>query len=833
VHPKTNTIVYALSVLFVLGTMPSNAPASNVDDGYSQAARKTRVFKSRTKRLDRAARSLVGRPESAPSPSNAAFAPPFYLEDLALFIECVVSPGNPGCAEVDFNGDTLFNVLDYYVFQREFAGILGPDCNGNRIPDSDDVAAGSPDRNGNDVPDECEESAVAFGQGPSGTPAAVPSNIDWSDSDPNAVAADDFLIVDGSAILGVSWWGAPVGPAAPGVPPDLIIASGAPAREAVPTAGPSLSISDVQAARRVRSAGGAQPTGAGGPAPADVAGGGDTCAQATVINTIPFSDTGDTCGMTDDYDEVCDPNVNFPGSPDVAYRFTPGASGTFDISLCGNSNFDTKLYVYEATCPTGGSPTGNTVACNEDFCDTPSFGLPFVSATIQVPMTGGTTYFIVIDGTDSDCGRYTLDIVQACAPSEIDCFAAHPSPGCGDAECCAIVCDEAVDPFCCDPGGGQWDSICVGEAFSLCGNPPPPPSCPAGTLFGQPASHVVEGWIAGVSDAGWFDGPLRRFETFDGVGEPICDVHWWGLNVFNDGLGGGFTECTKTPDDYQVTFYNDALGEPDLENPVCTYTVTPRKIDTGLRYDVHPLYEYAVDLDTCCVIESGWVSVQGIDAGTDCLFSWMSHGDEGGGSHFIEDVDGSLVAQNYDLGVCLTGFSGWFLSFHEALADASPAGEALGVYFCPAELVTRTSADLEPCDAPTTLKYDVDLGNCCLIHSNVDGRNETMPATPGVFRASAELGYDLDIQAVTGVRFSANLLTGACVESLTGNGFAEDFWAWHTTDIESASRAPLTGTLGMGGLGEWLYGPWSLVGPTCGGGNMAFELLTLELPASE
>jgi len=378
--------------------------------------------------------------------------------------------------------------------------------------------------------------------------------------------------------------------------------------------------------------------------------GGDTCDVATVINAIPFSATGDTCAFGDDYDEVCDPQVDFPGSPDVVYQHTPASDVTLDISLCLNSAYDTKLYVYENTCPTPGS--GVFVACNEDFCATPSLHVPFASATIQVPMIAGNTYYIVVDGTAEECGAYTLDIVQACNEGSGDCFTEHPTAGCADTACCALVCDSQLDPFCCDPGGGEWDQFCVEEAFALCDNPPPPPACPPGTLVGQPATQVVDGWIAGISDSGWFEGPLRRFESFGPVFQPICDVHWWGLNARNSGTG--FSICDKAPDQYLITFYPDNLGEPDRDNPVCTYTVLPQKENTSLTYAGFPLYSYSVDLENCCVLSDGWVSIQGIDSGDDCVFLWMSSGNEAQGFHFVEEA-GALTAQNYDLSLCLTG----------------------------------------------------------------------------------------------------------------------------------------------------------------------------------
>jgi hypothetical protein len=132
------------------------------------------------------------------------------------------------------------------------------------------------------------------------------------------------------------------------------------------------------------------------PAPAR-AGGGDTCATATVIPSLPFSDTGNTCGFSDDYDEVCP----FTGStsPDVVYFFTPGANMKVLISLCANSGYDTKVYVYEGSCP------GALVGCDDDSCSLN----PFVSELLVV-MTVGHTYYIVVDGFQGACGDFSIDV---------------------------------------------------------------------------------------------------------------------------------------------------------------------------------------------------------------------------------------------------------------------------------------------------------------------------------------------------------------------------------------------------------------------------------------
>ena len=127
--------------------------------------------------------------------------------------------------------------------------------------------------------------------------------------------------------------------------------------------------------------------------------GGDTVGEATVIDELPYSDTGTTVGYTDDYDEVCP--YTGSDSPDVVYSFTPGENVALDITLCTGSDYDTKLYIYENDV-TPGSP----YACNDDTCP------GYVSELMDLGVTGGNTYYIVIDGYSGDAGNYTLDITE-------------------------------------------------------------------------------------------------------------------------------------------------------------------------------------------------------------------------------------------------------------------------------------------------------------------------------------------------------------------------------------------------------------------------------------
>jgi hypothetical protein len=132
--------------------------------------------------------------------------------------------------------------------------------------------------------------------------------------------------------------------------------------------------------------------------------GGETVDDAVVISALPYSDTGNTSDNHHDYEEVCPYTGSL--SPDVVYAFTPAADGAIDIDLC-ESGYDTKLFVYENV-----ATPGNPYACNDDAdCD-----LSYRSALLNLAVTGGNTYYIVIDGYGSESGDYLITVNEAAPP---------------------------------------------------------------------------------------------------------------------------------------------------------------------------------------------------------------------------------------------------------------------------------------------------------------------------------------------------------------------------------------------------------------------------------
>jgi hypothetical protein len=396
-----------------------------------------------------------------------------------------------------------------------------------------------------------------FSQPPDNTGELIQSDIDWSDMSPNTVNAEDF-VSDGRPIHGVLWWGMDlVGPpvssaaAPPTAPPSPTTQSTVVlAAQAVPVQLPDSS----------------------------VAVGGDTCAAPAVIGAVPYSDTGNTCAFLDDYDEACPDAPHETGGRDVVYAFTPGANVNVDITLCGNSAYDTKLYVYESACQAPLS--GLWEACSDDLCTTPSFPDPFVSAVFDVALTASTTYYIIVDGWSAgDCGNYTLDITPVI---------------CGDG---ILGGNEQCDP----PDGVTCNAFCQ---FIVCGNgvvdgveqcdPPNGYDCSNACTF-IPV-FPIDGWLIS------FHEPLATGgSAATPLGLYFCDKSV--ISIQRKTLAS----CDARPvNEYRVELADCCLihAYPDSRN-----SLTPAQADA-----FHETACFAYDLDIQAVVGAKWV-----DSGGTCV----------------------------------------------------------------------------------------------------------------------------------------------------------------------------------------------------------------------
>ncbi len=503
---------------------------------------------------------------------------------------------------------------------------------------------------------------------------------------------------------------------------------------------------------------------------------GDTCNEAIEIVSLPYSTTGNTCASADDYDELCPSDT--PGSADIVYKYTPSSSGYVKISLCDNSAYDTKVYVYANVC--GAYQSGTSVACSDDTCESPLN--PWVSHISAVFMASGSTYYIVVDGYGGDCGDYTLDVTET-------------------------------------------------------GPPPPDPSCASDAMVSQPASRPDGWWSANFSDSdiGWL-----AYDTIKGVTQRITHAKWWGFELSWD--GARWVTCDDPTSFEIKFYEDSGGAEPGSQVCSTYLVAPSRVDTGHEYFPagaVWNLWEYEADFGPGCALGSGWVSIQAIGGDSSCFFAWV--GSEGGDiSSLQEDVGaGEFYYRNPSRAVCLSGTvprpDGWLISFHKHLTTSGSTDEpALGLYFCDASVVGEDVTTLGSCDGEIVLEYETSLADCCLLDQNLDTRTDVMPAQADAFNEERCLTYDIDIQAVIGKRYVDDG-EGGCVEEATGNLALFDFWGVHTSSVAHGVsfglRSALESFLLSGPIpGQWLYNqPWSLVTPACSSQpNLAFELLTTD-----
>jgi hypothetical protein len=150
-------------------------------------------------------------------------------------------------------------------------------------------------------------------------------------------------------------------------------------------------------------------TGANAPlTPSAVENGGDTCAAATVIASLPFNDSGDTTNATNQsifLNSTCAAGgpISRPG-PDVIYSITVGIGNSLTFTVDPSANFDAAIYIL-STC-------GNGSTCIQ----AQDSGIQDVAETIgPISLPPGTSYFYVDSVWDPfkegpDHGPYTLSV---------------------------------------------------------------------------------------------------------------------------------------------------------------------------------------------------------------------------------------------------------------------------------------------------------------------------------------------------------------------------------------------------------------------------------------
>lgn len=157
------------------------------------------------------------------------------------------------------------------------------------------------------------------------------------------------------------------------------------------------------------------------------------CGSATNIPSVPVTSQALVCGAANDLSSTTVPTAcggasnNYKGGQEALYTFTPSTTGTYTVSVAGQTW--TGIFVY-AGCPSsGGTCIGSVGSSNS-------------SKSINVSLTSGTTYYIWFDTyptPNSPCpGTFSL-VLAPPPPANDNCSGAIAFPSIPTNGTCASV----------------------------------------------------------------------------------------------------------------------------------------------------------------------------------------------------------------------------------------------------------------------------------------------------------------------------------------------------------------------------------------------------------
>jgi photosystem II stability/assembly factor-like uncharacterized protein len=163
----------------------------------------------------------------------------------------------------------------------------------------------------------------------------------------------------------------------------------------------------------------------------------DQCASAEPI-CLGGRYAGSTVGADSDGRSSCGDSSN---SPDVWYRYTPARDGFLLVSACA-SNYDGVISIHSG-CP---GTTSNQLSCDDDECGLGGGGVTFAA------VEAGREYFVRVTGYDGDSGEFELsvDYAEPCAEVvNVDCDENGVLNDCELAAGSAVDCDDDAVPDRC------------------------------------------------------------------------------------------------------------------------------------------------------------------------------------------------------------------------------------------------------------------------------------------------------------------------------------------------------------------------------------------------
>jgi len=235
----------------------------------------------------------------------------------------------------------------------------------------------------------------------------------------------------------------------------------------------------------------------------DVASG---CASCAAVATVPAAG-GTFAGSTQHGGTLTATCGAGPAAPERVFRWTPAYSGVAIIDTCdGRSAFDTVVSLRADTCE------GAEVACNDDTagCATTEPN-DHHGSRLAAAVTGGRTYYVVVDGYGAGAGAFSLTITPPDLCGNGLRQGAEECDGADAGRCASGACGDGCR--CAPPPEGLPDlTVAVSEVQTHYG-------------AAVPAADVAEGCAtatAGV-DLVRFATETRNAGTADFVlGPPLC-----------------------------------------------------------------------------------------------------------------------------------------------------------------------------------------------------------------------------------------------------------------------------------------------------------------------
>lgn len=167
---------------------------------------------------------------------------------------------------------------------------------------------------------------------------------------------------------------------------------------------------------------------------------------------------------------------------------------------------------------------------------------------------------------------------------------------------------------------------------------------PENSIFCQPTVPELAPYLSNEG-TGYF-----IYDSFTGLSAPVGGLHWWGIQAVDPEGVEPFQPCTRLPDNFEVLFYEDSAGAP---GPV-VYSQEFNNltgVDTGENFFDYDVLEYTVTFDESFILETGWISIRGIDT-EDCWFLWSSSNQ--GDNRTFQQVDGLTINEKVgDSAFCL------------------------------------------------------------------------------------------------------------------------------------------------------------------------------------